>query len=64
MSLSIIAFVAMAAVSILFMAALLVSELALKRPVATQSGDSSLGPKSVNWLGAIAFIGAVLICLI
>jgi hypothetical protein len=54
----------MASVSILFVAAMLVDELDLKRPVATQTGDSSLGPKSVNWLGAIAFIGAVLICLI
>lgn len=61
---SIIAFMVMASVSILFVAAMLVDELDLKRPVATQTGDSSLGPKSVNWLGAIAFIGAVLICLI
>ena len=64
MSMSIIAFMVMASVSILFVAAMLVDELDLKRPVATQTGDSSLGPKSVNWLGAIAFIGAVLICLI
>ncbi|HZL79029.1 MAG TPA: hypothetical protein VFC17_09255 [Candidatus Limnocylindrales bacterium] len=61
---SIIAFVVMASVSILFMATTLVGEWNFKLPPLNQSGDSSLSRKSVNWLGAIAFIGAVLICLI
>jgi hypothetical protein len=30
----------------------------------TQTGDSSLGPGSVNWLGATAFAGAFLICVL
>ena len=64
MSLSMIAFVVMASVSILFMAATLVGEWNFKLPSLNQIGDSSLGPKSVNWLGGIAFIGAVLICLV
>jgi hypothetical protein len=53
----------MAAVSALFMAAMLVSQGNFKLPVLTQTGDSSLDFHSVNWLGAFAFIGAVLICL-
>ncbi len=64
MSMSIIAFVLMLSVAILFMAAILVGECDIKLPTLNQIGDSSLGPKSVNWLGAIAFIGAVLICLV
>ena len=64
MSMSIIAFVVMASVSVLFMAATLVGEWNFNLPSLNQTGDSSLGPKSVNWLGAIAIIGAVLICLV
>jgi hypothetical protein len=64
MNMSILAFVLMASVSILFLAALLLGEGGLKLPALNQVGDSSLGPKSVNWLGAMALIGAVLICLI
>ena len=29
-----------------------------------QTGDSSLSPRAVNWLGATAFGGALLICLV
>lgn len=29
-----------------------------------QTGDSSLSPRSVNWLAATAFAGALLICLV
>ena len=54
----------MALVSVLFLAALVADELNLKLRTLTQSGDSSLSPKSVNWLGALAFGGAVLICMI
>ena len=54
----------MAAVSILFMAATSAGEGNFKLFPLKQIGDSSLSPKSVNWLGAIAFIGAILICMI
>jgi protein-S-isoprenylcysteine O-methyltransferase Ste14 len=64
MSISIIAFAVMASVIILFVAATVVSEMEIKLPQLTQSGDSSLSPQSVNWLGATAFITALLICLI
>jgi hypothetical protein len=64
MSISILAFVVMALVTVLFMAATLVGEANIKLPALIQIGDSSLGPKSVNWLGAVAFTGAVLICMI
>ena len=64
MSMSSITFVLMASVSILFMAATMAGEGNFKLPALNQIGDSSLGPKSVNWLGAFAFIGAVLICMI
>jgi hypothetical protein len=64
MNVSIVAFVVVALVSVLFVAAMLAGELNFKLPALNQIGDSSLSPKSVNWLGATAFVGAVLICLI
>jgi len=54
----------MAFVSVLFMAVTVVSEGNFKMPALKQTGDSSLGVRSVNWLGAVAFTGAVLICMI
>ena len=64
MSLSIIVFVLMASVSILFLVATVAGESSFKLTSLNQTGDSSLSRKSVNWLGAIAFITAILICLI
>ena len=64
MSISILAFALMAFVSVLFMAVTVVSEGNFKMPALKQTGDSSLGVQSVNWLGAVAFAGAVLICMI
>jgi hypothetical protein len=64
MSISILAFALMAFVSALFMMVTVVSEGNFKMPALKQTGDSSLGVRSVNWLGAVAFIGAVLICMI
>jgi hypothetical protein len=64
MSISLLAFVLMASVSVLFMVITLVSEGNFKLPKLNQTGDSSLGAQSVNWLGAFALIGAILICLI
>jgi hypothetical protein len=61
---SIMAFMVMASVSIFFMAATLVSGWNFKLPSLKQTGDSSLSKLSVNWLGAMAFVGAILICLI
>jgi len=60
---SLIAFVLVAVVSVLFMAASVVSGGNFKLPALKQTGDSSLGWQSVNWLVAFAFLGAVLICL-
>jgi hypothetical protein len=64
MSISILAFAGMASVSVLFMAITVISEGNFKLPPLNHIGDSSLGFRSVNWLGAIAFIGAVVICMI
>ena len=64
MSISLLAFVLMASVSVLFMVITLVSEGNFKLPKLNQTGDSSLGAQSVNWLGAFALLGAILICLI
>jgi hypothetical protein len=64
MSISILAFALMAFVSVLFMAVTVVGEGNFKMPALKQTGDSSLGVRSVNWLGAVAFTGAVLICMI
>jgi hypothetical protein len=63
-SISIISFVVMAAASVLFVAAAVISEGSFKLPAMHQTGDSSLHAESVNWLGVIALIGAVLICLV
>jgi hypothetical protein len=54
----------MATVTVLFMAATVISEANIKMPALIQTGDSSLGAHSVNWLGAFAFIGALMICLV
>ncbi len=54
----------MAAVSVLFMGAIVTGQLNIKLPVLHQTGDSSLSGHSVKWLGAIALTAAILICLI
>lgn len=59
MNMSIIAFIVMASATILFMAATLAGEWQPRLPKLTQTGDSSLGPQSVNWLAAIAFAAAI-----
>lgn len=66
MSLTEIGFALMAAVSVLFMGAFVVSQLDIELPARYQYqiGDSSLSGRSVNWLGAIALTAAVLICMI
>jgi hypothetical protein len=56
-------FVMLAIVSVLFMGALVISQLNIELPARYQTGDSSLSGHSVNWLGAIALTAAVLICL-
>jgi hypothetical protein len=63
MDISDIAFVLMALISGLFLAVIAAGEWDLKLPGPPQFGDSSLSPSSVNWLGGMAFLGAVLICL-
>lgn len=64
MNMSVIAFALMASLTILFAAFIVGSEMKLQLPVLTQTGDSSLSPQSVNWLGSLAFVAALLICLI
>ena len=63
MSISIIAFGLVALVSILILTVTMTAECDLKLAPLKQTGDSSLSPGSVNWLGGIAFSAAVLICL-
>jgi hypothetical protein len=64
MSISLLAFALMAFISVLFMAITVVNESNFKMPSLSSTGDSSLGFRSVNWLAAIAFTGAVAICMI
>lgn len=59
---SIIAFALMGSLTILFAACIAWSELKPQFAALTQTGDSSLSPHSVNWLGTLALIGAILIC--
>jgi hypothetical protein len=63
MNVSLMAFMMMAGATLLFMAAIVVGERVLEIPTMRQTGDSSLSHRSVNWLGALALITAVLICL-
>jgi hypothetical protein len=63
-NISIISFIVIAAVLVLFVVAAVVSEGDFKLPDLHQTGDSSLRGQSVNWLGVIALIGALLICLV
>ena len=60
---SIIAFAIVAAVTIFFVTATIVGELVgawqFRLPKLTQTGDSSLSPRSVNWLAGIAFAAAL-----
>lgn len=55
--------VLMAVAAMLIAAAAGVFGLNLKVSQFAQTGDSSLGPRSVNWLVAIAFGVAIWICL-
>ncbi len=64
MSISVLTFILTAFVSILFVGFILITEGYLKLPSLNRTGDTSLGAQSVNWLGAMALIGAILICLI
>jgi len=64
MSISIIAFIVMALVSSLLFVAILAGESEFKLNALRQIGDSSLTPRSVNWLAATAFLGALLICFL
>ncbi len=64
MKVSVLAFLVMASASVLFGAATVFRELNFRLPALTQTGDSSLSPQSVNWLGGAAFFAAVLICFV
>lgn len=62
MSVTVIAFVLLAVTTILILAATMVFDLNLNRIKLAQTGDSSLSPRSVNWLAGIALIAALWIC--
>jgi hypothetical protein len=64
MNTTVIAFSVMAGVTALFAAATLAREMGVQLPALRRTGDSSLSPRSVNWLAVTALIGAVLICLV
>jgi hypothetical protein len=55
---------ALMAVVLMLIVATVVPGLNLKWPGPVQTSDSSLGPRSINWLAAIAFGVAVWICLV
>jgi len=64
MNITVIAFAAMAGVTVLFAAATVAREMGYRLPVLTQTGDSSLSRQSVNWVAATAFIAAFVICFV
>ena len=64
MNVTVIAFVVMAFVACSFAFATMAHEFNLRLFAPTQTGDSSLSPSSVNWLGATALAGALFICFV
>ena len=62
MTMSIIAFALMAVVAMAFGFATMNLNLDVRIPELTQTGDSSLGRHSVNWLGATAVFFVAFIC--
>jgi type II secretory pathway component PulL len=64
MDTSVIAFVLMAVATAVLLAATVAREADFNLPALSYRGDTSLSRQSVNWLAAIAFTAAILICLI
>jgi len=70
MSLSELSLLIMAGLVSVFAIATLVDEFQpmvrdlVRRQPLMQTGDSSLSPRSVNWLAATAFAGALVICFV
>ena len=62
MSLTVIGFVALAFVVMMVVLAALIRQLRSKSGQLTQFGDTSLTPRSVNWLAATAAAGAMFVC--
>jgi hypothetical protein len=63
MNITVVIFALMAVVMLLILAYAGVLALHLKWLHPTQTGDSTLGPRSINWLAVIAIAVAVWICL-
>ncbi len=53
----------MAVTSTLLLSTILLRKWGVQVPAPNQNAVSSLSPKSVNWLGVFAFVGALFICL-
>ena len=64
MSASMFLFVTAMLVGSAFLAALMWMEWDVKWSGFKQVGESSIGRNSINWLGGIAFVAAVGICLL
>ena len=62
MSLTVIGFATMAIIATMFALAMMIHTRSLKSGQFTQTGDTSLSPRSVNWLAAAAIAGAIWIC--
>ena len=62
MSISVIAFIAWACVAMGFLWLLTNHEAVNPFRELRQIGDTSLGRYSIDWMGALAFVGAVVIC--
>lgn len=56
MSMTVLAFLAMASALVVFGAATVIRELDFRLPALIQTGNSSLRPQSVNWLGGDRFV--------
>jgi hypothetical protein len=63
MNITVVIYALMTVVLLLILGFAFMLALNLKPLRLAQSGDSSLGPRSVNWLAAIAIGAAVWICL-
>jgi hypothetical protein len=64
MNLSVFGFAVMAIVAVVFAFATLAREMDFPLRNLTQTGDSSISRRSVNWLAATALLSALFICFV
>lgn len=62
MNISLIAFIVCAAIGLVFFAAMSIMESGTEVNGFKQTGDTTIGRNSINWIGGLAIAAAVFIC--